>query len=281
MFGSYGVWSRLIGESFDVFYQGWTRGLLISLVLFPILILAKQIVPIRKADWKWLLVFLFFTSLTQAPLFYAFNHMDIGTATLLFFVTMLLTMYAVGLLFLGEKLSRIKIISFVLASIGLYIVFSFSIVAFTLFAAFTAILNGVASGGEVSFSKKLSGSYSPLYLSWISWLIIAITNAPISFFLGEQQHLPSFEIVWFHQIGYAIASLLGFWLIIKGLKSVEASIGGLLGLLEIVFSILFGIMLFNEGLTEKTAIGGLLIILAAALPHLVELAKRYTRRDNQ
>jgi len=281
MFGSYGVWSRLIGESFGVFYQGWSRGLLISFVLFPILLFGKQIVPIRKADWKWLSVFLFFTSLTQAPLFYAFNHMDIGTATLLFYVTMMLTMYIVGLLFLGEKLNRIKIISFVLASIGLYIIFSFSIVAFALLAALMAILNGVASGGEVSFSKKLSGSYSPLYLSWLSWLIIAITNAPISFFLGEQQHLPSFEIVWLYQIGYAIASVLGFWLIIKGLKFVEASIGGLLGLLEIVFSILLGIMIFNEGLTEKTIIGGLIIIFAAALPHLVELGRKYPRRANQ
>ena len=281
MFGSYGVWSRLIGESFGVFYQGWSRGLLISFVLFPILLLGKQIVPIRKADWKWLSVFLFFTSLTQAPLFYAFNHMDIGTATLLFFVTMVLTMYIVGLLFLGEKLNRIKIISFVLASIGLYIIFSFSIIAFTLFAALMAILNGVASGGEVSFSKKLSGSYSPLYLSWLSWLIIAITNAPISFFLGEQQHLPSFEIVWLYQIGYAIVSILGFWLIIKGLKFVEASIGGLLGLLEIVFSILLGIMIFNEGLTEKTIIGGSIIIFAAALPHVVELARKYPRQANQ
>ena len=277
MFGSYGVWSRLIGESFGVFYQGWSRGLLISFVLFPILLFGKQIVPIRKADWKWLFVFLFFTSLTQAPLFYAFNHMDIGTATLLFYVTMMLTMYIVGLLFLGEKLNRIKIISFVLASVGLYIIFSFSIVAFALLAALMAILNGVASGGEVSFSKKLSGSYSPLYLSWLSWLIIAITNAPVSFFLGEQQHLPSFEIVWLYQIGYAIASVLGFWLIIKGLKSVEASIGGLLGLLEIVFSILLGIMIFNEGLTEKTIIGGVIIIFAAALPHVVELAKKYPK----
>ena len=277
MFGSYGVWSRLIGESFGVFYQGWSRGLLISFVLFPILLFGKQIVPIRKADWKWLFVFLFFTSLTQAPLFYAFNHMDIGTATLLFYVTMMLTMYIVGLLFLGEKLNRIKIISFVLASVGLYIIFSFSIVAFALLAALMAILNGVASGGEVSFSKKLSGSYSPLYLSWLSWLIIVITNAPVSFFLGEQQHLPSFEIVWLYQIGYAIASVLGFWLIIKGLKSVEASIGGLLGLLEIVFSILLGIMIFNEGLTEKTIIGGVIIIFAAALPHVVELAKKYPK----
>jgi hypothetical protein len=33
MFGSYGTWSRLIGTSHGVFYPGWTRALLISIIL--------------------------------------------------------------------------------------------------------------------------------------------------------------------------------------------------------------------------------------------------------
>lgn len=274
MFGSYGVWSRLMGGTFDVFYQGWTRGLIIALVLLPTLLYKKQIVPIRREDWKWMAVFLIFTSLTQAPLYYAFNHMDIGAATLMFFVTMLLTMYAVGLLFLGEKLTRIKMLSFFLASVGLYIVFSFSLVAFTLLAALMAILNGIASGGEVASSKKLSGTYAPLYLSWLSWVAIFITNIPISFALRETQHLPSFDIVWLYQIGYAITGIIGFWFIIYGLKYIEASVGGLLGLLEIVFSVLLGVLLFKEILTLKIIIGAILIMFAAALPHLAELLKR-------
>ncbi len=278
MFGSYGVWSRLLGPSFGIFYQGWTRALLISIVLFPLLYYTKQIIPIRKSDWRWMSIFLVFTSLTQAPLFYAFNHMSIGTATLLFFVSMLLTMYVVGFGFLSEKLNKVKLTSFLIAFVGLYITFSFSLVAFSLLAASMAVLNGIASGGEVSSSKKLSGSYSPLYLSWISWIIIVITNAPISFLLHEPQPLPSFNVVWLYWIGYTIASILGFWLIIKGLKYVEASIGGLLGLLEVVFSILFGILLFNESLTIKVVVGALLILSAASLPHLVDLIRKNPKK---
>ena len=271
MFGSYGLWSRLIGDSFGVFYQGWSRALIITIVLLPILLWNKQIVAINKKDYGWLALFLLFTSLTQAPIFYAFNHMDIGSATLLFFVSMLLTMYIVGILFLGEKITKIKLMSFVLAGLGMYLVFSFSLVIFSLLAAFLAVVNGIASGGEVSFSKKLSGNYSPLYITWMSWAIIIITNAPISILLGEVQHLPSFEIVWIYQIGYTIASIFGFWLIIKGLKYTEAGVGGLIGLMEIIFSILFGIIIFNETLTSKIIVGGLLIITAAALPHIREL----------
>lgn len=270
-FGSYGVWSRLMGDSFGPFFQGWSRSLIICLLLLPLLLKNKEIIPFKKEDRKWLGVFLVFTSLTQAPIYYAFNHMDIGTVTVLFFGTMLLTMYSVGFGYLGEKLTKVKIVAFLMAIIGLAISFSFSLQAFSLLAASMAVLNGIASGGEVSFSKKLSGNYSALYLTWLSWLIILITNLPISLILGETQHLPSFSLVWIYQIGYVAAGMIAFWAIIEGLKYVEASIGGLLGLLEIVFSILFGMLIFNEGPTLRSTLGAMLVFAAAALPHITDL----------
>lgn len=273
MFGSYGVWSRLMGESFGVFYQGWTRALMIVVVLLPFLYFKREIVRVDRNDWKWLSVFLILTSLTQAPIYYAFNHMDIGSATLLFFATMLLAMYVAGFVWLGEKATKVKIASFILALVGMYFVFSFSLMAFTLLAASMAILNGVASGGEVAFSKKLSGHYSALYLTWLSWLIIVPTNGFASILVGETQHIPSFDIVWLYQLGYVVAGIIGFWFIIEGLKYVEASIGGLIGLLEIVFSITFGILIFKEVLTISIIVGGLIIMVAAALPHFSELLK--------
>lgn len=269
MFGSYGVWSRLIGSAMGNFYQGWTRALIILILLVPILLWGKEIKPIHKNDRGWLVIFLIFTSLTQAPIFYAFNHMDIGSASLLFFVTMFLTMNVVGLLFLGEKISGLKIIAGLLALIGMYLVFSFSVKAFIPLAALMAILNGVASGGEVAFSKKLTNTYSPLYVATLSWLIILPTNAILSWLSGETQIIPSLSQLWAWQVGYSLASLLGFWLVIAGFKRVEASTGALLGLLEIVFSICFGILIFKESLSILVAVGGGCIILAAALPHIL------------
>lgn len=271
MFGSYGVWSRLMGDSFGVFFQGWTRALIILVLITPILIYKKMIIRIERPDWKWLAIFLIFTSATQAPIFYAFNHMDIGSATLIFFTTMLLTMYVVGFVFLKEKLSLVKIISFLLALSGLYFLFSFSLEKFALFAATMAVLNGVASGGEVSFSKKLSGNYSPLYLTWLSWLVIFPSNALLSLLLGEPQIIPSLNIVWLWQFGYVFASIFAFWFVIAGLKHVEASIGGLMGLLEVVFSLAFGILIFHEALSSRVILGGVLILLAASAPHISSL----------
>jgi len=274
MFGSYGVWSKLIGSSLGPLFQGWTRGLVISIVLIPLLIYKKELIPIKKKDWKWLAVFLVFTSFTQAPIFYAFTHMDIGSASLLFFSTILLTMYIVGFAFLKEKVTKLKVVSFLLALLGLYTIFSFSLQKFTLLAALMAILNGIASGGEVSFSKKLSSTYSPLYITLMSWLIVVPTNGLLSVALGEKQLLPSLELFWLWQLGYIIASLFAFWFVIEGLKYVEASIGGLMGLLEVVFSITFGILIFKESLTLRVGLGALFILLAASLPHVSSLLKK-------
>ena len=67
--------------------------------------------------------------------------------------------------------------------------------------------------------------------------------------------------------------MFGFYLLVKGLESVEASISGLIGLLEIVFSIMFGIIIFNEGLTIQVITAASLIITASALPHIYERFK--------
>lgn len=267
------MWSRLIGNNFGVFYQGWTRALIIVLVLLPILLIRREMVTIKRSDWKWLSIFLFFTSLTQAPLYYAFNNMDIGSATLLFFSSMLFTMTFFGFIFFKEKVTSIKIISIIIACIGLYCTFSFVYAAFALLAGLMAILNGIASGGEVASSKTLTENYSPLYITALSWFIILITNAPISILMGEVQYLPSWDIVWLYQLGYVFCGLIGFWSVIAGLKYLDASIGGLIGLCEIIFSIILGIIIFHEIPNIQTIIGGLLIIVAAALPHVSDLIK--------
>lgn len=169
---------------------------------------------------------------------------------------------------MGEKFNKIKVVSAGLALAGMYLVFSFSISAFALFAALMAVANGVASGGEVAFSKKLSDKYSPLYLITLSWAIILLTNSIISLSIGEPQIALSISKPWFWQLCYSIVSLFGFWSVIAGLKYVDVGIGALISLLEIIFSVAFGILIFGESLTISVLIGGLLIMTAAALPNI-------------
>ena len=46
--------------------------------------------------------------------------------------------------------------------------------------------------------------------------------------------MPAWNLEWGAMLCYALSGLGGFWLVIEGFKYVDASIGGLIGLLEII-----------------------------------------------
>lgn len=269
--GTYGVWSKLLGPTFPPLFQGWAKALMIALALFPYLLVTNQIRAIQRKDWFWISVFLIATSCTLAPLYYAFNTLTLGSALLLFYSSMLLTMYGFGILFFKEERSWIKIIALVFALLGLSTVFSYSFAAFAILGVGMAILNGVASGTEVSASKHLSGDYSTVYLSWLAWVAIAATNAIVGLWMGEPLFIPALDLSWAYLLSFAVASFFGFWGLMESLKYLDATTAGLIGLTEIVFGLAFAWLLFSEVLTLQTSLGAILILTAAALPSLSEI----------
>ncbi|HVY52940.1 MAG TPA: DMT family transporter, partial [Gammaproteobacteria bacterium] len=234
----------------------------------------KHFKPITKKDLKWFSITMLCTLFTQAPLYFAYNRLDLGTATLICYAFFLITSYFVGWLFLKEKMTTIKILSCVLAFIGLLITFGLSFSAFSIPAMLLSALNGIAGGGEIATSKKSTHRYSSLQIIAYSWIFILATHYPLSIIIGEQQITPAFNIEWLAMLGYALSGLLGFWLIVEGFKHIDASIGSLIGLLEIPLSIIFGFILFNDPLTLSIFAGGSLIILSVILPDLYALKNR-------
>jgi drug/metabolite transporter (DMT)-like permease len=272
-FGSYGVWSRLLGADFGIFYQGWVRSALILLLLLPFVYKQRRrFRPIAPEEKKWFIATLIFTVFTQAPLYFAFNHMALGTATVIFYGFFLVTSYLIGWGFLKEKMTHLKLLSLILTFVGLFVTFGFSLALFSLGALLLAALNGVASGGEIATTKRVHTS--SLQIIFWSWIFILLTHLPLSLFLGEAQIVPAWNVQWLAMLGYALSGLGGFWLIVEGFKHVDASIGGLIGLTEIPFSVLFGICFFHDPLTSGMITGGTIILLAAMLPDLVSLRKR-------
>jgi drug/metabolite transporter (DMT)-like permease len=272
-FGSYGVWSRLLGKEFGVFFQGYVRSAIILAVLFPLMFIGKHFKPIAKGNRKWFSITMLFTLFTQAPLYFAFNHLPLGTATFMFYAAFVITSYCVGWIFLSEKMSRVKIVSLFLSLIGLGFTFGLSLATFSVGALLLAAFSGMASGGEVATSKKSTVHYSSLQITFYSWILILATHFPASLFFEEKQISPSFNAEWLAMLGYAASGLGGFWLVIEGFKHVDASLGSLIGLLEILFAVVFGVLFFNDHITIEVLLGGLVIILAAVLPDVYALKR--------
>jgi drug/metabolite transporter (DMT)-like permease len=215
-----------------------------------------------------------FSIFAVAPLYYAFNNMSIGTATLIFFSMFLITSYSLGYLFLGEKMTVTKIVALILAIMGLVVTFGIELGVFSLLALCLAALNGIASGGEVTMTKKVTAKYSSFQISVIAWAAILVTHLPLAIIAGESFVNPAIDIAWVSMLAYAVIGLLSFWFVIEGYRFIDASIGGLIGLLEIIVAIIFGVILFGEVITLSTIVGGGLIIFAAMLPNLVDIWNR-------
>lgn len=72
---------------------------------------------------------------------------------------------------------------------------------------------------------------------------------------------------------YSIVNAVAFWLVIVGFRYVDASVGSLIGLMEVVFAVIFGAVIFHEVLNTSIYIGGILILVAAMLPDLINIIR--------
>ena len=271
MFGSYGLWARAAAREFGALEQAWVRGCIALAVLLPLTIHKQAFVSIRREDWRWFAIYLVSTAFTIVPIYYALNHVAIGVATLIFYATVLVVSYLIGAVAFGERFTLATVAALVFAFAGLILIFGFPSGRFSALGAGLAALNGVASGTEVAISKKISSRYPITFLLTISWAMVVVTNLPVALLAGDN-NLPTLsDGIWFVMIGYSIVGLLGFWFVVAGFRRVEAMTGGLIGLLEIVFAVLLGVVLLDEHVTWAIGSGMVAILLAGALP---EIARR-------
>lgn len=267
-YGSYGIWIKLIGDSFGVFMQGWIRALIVvALFIGLMLIQHKRWEPIRWAqDWRWLVFAIVGNGLIAGPTFYATVTIGIGSATLLLYGGYLLSMFYFGWLLNKERYTKSKLLSSVLAIAGLYCVFSFSFSTDQWLAYVAALAGGIGTGIDMTVSKHIR--YSTTQTTIIAWGTGIVSMAPISLLLGEHIAPLSDQVAWLALIGFVAVNMIASWTSIAGVKLVESGITGILGLLEIVWAIAFGILLFHEQLHLLTLLGAVLLVLAAALPYL-------------
>ncbi len=274
--GSYGVFAKYL-SGYGLFYQTYVRCFIIVATLLVLGLATKQLKTIQRKDWKAWAPLLFATIFAITPITIAFRSLPIGTVSFLFYSSFTIFTYILGRILFQEKLTRVKVISACMAFIGLLSIFSIDLSSFILFPVSMAILNGLSASAEVVLSKNLSGKYSTLQITLMVFLAIGITHFAASLLMGEQQSLALFTETGGVITLFSAVSIMGVIALYAGYRELDPSIGALVGLSEIVFGVLFGILLFQEHLNVNTIIGGTLIIVAAALPNLVALHSRRSR----
>lgn len=259
--------------AFDAFSQGWTRSLLVLLVLIPVGIFTRSFKTPRRQDLHWWLIYAVPGSFVIPFYYYGFTHLSIGTATLIFYASLTVASYILGFAFFGEKMTWPKLISLLLGIGGLVIIYAKSInIDNTLgLPLLLTAVSGLCGGTEVVFTKKLSQHYSPLQLTTFVFIVSLVLCLILSFFVLGFPALPNHPIPWIGNVIHGIATTAAFFFVIMGFKRIEPSVGGIIGLTEILFGIVFGILVFGEVITPEIILGGACIVAAAALPNLSDL----------
>jgi drug/metabolite transporter (DMT)-like permease len=277
MYGSYGIWSKLMAGNFGEFNQAWIRALILLVLLIPTGIFLKSFKKIRLRDVGWFLLISLVGGANQAPYFYAFHHLNVGTATLLFYVALTLGAYLFGSLGFKEKMSFTKLLSLAIGLLGLFVLYRFNLKPSQYLAGLAGIIAGLMGSVFVVFSKKLSGAYSELQILTLDLVAVFLINLPLSLVFAETMPALSNTGSWLAQLGYAGSFLIANLAVIAGMKHLEPSVGGIIGLSEVVFATLLGVLLFSEPITPSVLIGGLLIIFSAGLNDGVKLLQKFAK----
>ncbi len=278
-YASYGIWTKLMGNSFGGYTASYLRSILVLIILVPIVSLSHQWQPIKwKTNWKYLLGMVISSLFIWGPLYYAILHAGIGLALTVNYASIIIGVFFFGRLFANEKLTKDKIISASVGILGLGLVFLPGTTNVPLLALIAAVVCGVATAANMIITKKIP--YNSSQTTTALWATSVIANLFMALILGERLPKIGFQAEWGYLILFALASVIATWSLVKGIKLIEAGVAGLLGLLEIVFGVIFGVIFFNEHPTPTALLGVIVIIIAAAIPYIRDFnASRGTLSD--
>ena len=196
-------------------------------------------------------------------------HLPIGTFYFISYAGITIGGYIIAKVLLNETITFIKAVSLFLALVGLCFIYSINVESLDFLYVVFAFVGGFGSSGWNILAKKISHHYSALQLNLIDFMTYTFYTFIISIILHEQWSLPVINNVWGAQLGFVLMFLVTGQLIIYGFRYLDAQIGSLVLLLEILFGTLFAYIFFKEAVTLMTMVGGTLIIIAIVLPEVI------------
>ncbi|WP_259415916.1 DMT family transporter [Bacillus toyonensis] len=245
----------------------WLRFIIAFVVLYAFLKITekkqKKKVTIRKKDWllfAWIGFIGYFISITcqfiGTKLSEAHTGSLVTSATPAFMVIF-------AAIILKEKLTARRLLSTIIATIGVIIVIGWDIEIGSYFIGTIILVGAAITWALLSIYVKIaSAKFSSLVITTYAIFFSLFFITP--FMLWEFQSSPIEHINMYVLLGViylGIVSTAGaFFLWNKGLELMDASIGSLFFFFQPIVGSLLGWLLLNETLNSNFFIGGILII---------------------
>ncbi|ALL24792.1 DMT family transporter [Bacillus tropicus] len=245
----------------------WLRFIIAFVVLYMILKITekkqKKTVTIRKKDWllfAWIGFIGYFISITCQ--FIGTKLSDAHTGSLVTSATPAF-MVIFAAIILKEKLTARRMLSTIIATIGVIIVIGWDIEIGSYFIGTIILVGAAITWALLSIYVKIaSAQFSSLVITTyaIFFSLFFITPFMIWEFQSNSiEHMNLYVVLGVLYLG--IVSTAGaFFLWNKGLELMDASIGSLFFFFQPIVGSLLGWFLLNETLNSNFFIGGILII---------------------
>ncbi|EOP11709.1 MULTISPECIES: DMT family transporter [unclassified Bacillus (in: firmicutes)] len=245
----------------------WLRFIIAFVVLYVILKIAekkqKKKVTIRKKDWllfAWIGFIGYFISITCQ--FIGTKLSDAHTGSLVTSATPAF-MVIFAAIILKEKLTARRLLSTIIATIGVIIVIGWDIEIGSYFIGTIILVGAAITWALLSIYVKIaSARFSSLVITTYAIFFSLFFITP--FMIWEFQSSPIEHMNMYVVLGVlylGIVSTAGaFFLWNKGLELMDASIGSLFFFFQPIVGSLLGWLLLNETLNSNFFIGGILII---------------------
>jgi RarD protein len=190
--------------------------------------------------------------------FYAYQNTTIANAVLTHYIAPILVALVSPIL-LKERIMKKALIAIVLASAGLWIMLEgFSFDSSHTNGIIAGLLSGCAYATLILYVRFHAQRFHPLVFALFTNASVICLLAP---FIRSFPH----KAIWSFLVMGIVHSTIAPLLYYKGLQKVPANKAAILGYLEPVCAILFGIILLNEILSMNTILGGILILFAGYL----------------
>lgn len=273
-YASYGIWTKLMGDFFDGYTASALRSILVVFILALIAIYYHKFESLQlKKNWLYISGMIIASLFTWGPLYFAILNAGVGISLAIAYASIVIGSFFFGWLFAAERFTKDKAISAVLGIVGLGLIFLPTVSGLGWLALVAALVSGLSSAANAVFSKQIH--YGSTQSTLTLWIASVVANVLMAFVLGRSYPSFDWQIQWFYLSLFAIASVIASWSLVRGLKLIDVGAAGILGLLEIVFGVVFGVILFQERPTLVVLAGMAIIICASAIPYFKDFNAKH------
>ncbi len=282
LYGMFGILSRVVGYNLPLYYQNWTRNLVAALILVWTF---RQWKAVRLGDWKWIVLRSFAGIGAFLLFFISANIMELGLMYFVFYGGSIVGGFILGSLLFKERTTRLRLFCLGLAFIGLLLVYGNGASLQEPWHVALPIFSGIFTSFWNTATKKVT-NYEVSQLTFLDNFLAVPVYFILSLIFRESWPLTEFSMVQGASLLIGVLFVATGILVVYGFRRLDAQVGSLILLIEILFAIFFGYLFYRELPSAVAAAGGMLILIAMMLPEfnwnaVLERAYAYRRKTDR